>query len=231
MDLTRYADEYWRAKDDSVDAERLELLVRLTPETGEVLVVDGGPGMLAARLREAGREVRMTDVSAHAVDRARARGLDAIQVDTDDDPLPFDDARFPCVVSDSAIEHRFRPEAAVNECARVLAPGGVMVLLVPNVAHWRHRLQLMWGRFPEVKDGPTDRCHLRMLALPELKRWTRQAGLRVDAVRGSPSLWVKGLYPAVFRLPGVRWLYKGLCRLRPSLFARDVILVCAKPRR
>ncbi len=229
MDLTRHADEYWRGKDDSVDAERQELLVRLASAAGETLVVDGGPGMLAERLRDAGHRVLMTDVSAHAVERARAKGLEASQLDTDDDPLPYDSGRFACVISDSAIEHRFHPQAAVTECARVLAPGGVFILLVPNIAHWRHRLQLLCGRLPEVKDGPTDRCHLRMLALPELRRWVVDAGLQVRSVRGFPSLWVKGLYPAMLRAPLIRGLYRGLCRLRPSLFARDVILVCSKP--
>ncbi|MEM1347137.1 MAG: hypothetical protein AAGI01_01180, partial [Myxococcota bacterium] len=38
---------------------------------------------------------------------------DAVQVDTDDDPLPFPDATFSCVVSDSAIEHRYYPEKAL----------------------------------------------------------------------------------------------------------------------
>ena len=228
MDLTRHADEYWRTKDDSVDEERLRVLVDLVPKTGEVLVVDAGPGMLADRLREVGCDVRTTDVSAHAVERARTRGLEAIQVDTDDDPLPFDDGRFACVVSDSAIEHRFWPQKAVRECARVLAAEGTFVLLVPNVAHWRHRIQLLFGRFPEVPDGPTDRCHLRMLALPEVSSWARDAGLSVQKVRGFPSLWVKGLYPALLRAPGVRGFYRLLCRLRPSLFARDVILICTK---
>ncbi|MAB89669.1 MAG: hypothetical protein CMJ90_09455 [Planctomycetes bacterium] len=228
MDLTRNADEYWRAKDDSVDDERLQQLVELVAKSGDVLVVDGGPGMLAERLRDAGHDVRMTDVSAHAVERAQAKGLDATQLDTDDDALPFGDGRFSCVVSDSAIEHRFWPRKAVDECARVLAPEGTFVLLVPNVAHWRHRLQLLFGRFPEVPDGPTDRCHLRMLALPELLVWVRGAGLSVDKVRGFPSLWVKGLYPGIFRAPGVRVLYRLLCWLRPSLFARDLILTCTK---
>lgn len=230
MDLTHYADEYWAAKDDSVDEARLGLYLDRLPAEGEVLVVDGGPGMLAALIARQGRAVRMTDLSAHAVERARAKGLDAVQVDTDDEPLPFEDARFSCVISDSAIEHRYWPERAVKECIRVLEPGGTLLLLVPNAAHWRYRLWLLFGRYPTVEGGPSDRSHLRHFALPELKGIVRAEGLRIESVAGWPSLWVKGLYPSWMRAPGVRTVYAWLTRLRPSLFGRDLLIVARKGR-
>jgi SAM-dependent methyltransferase len=228
MDLTRLADAYWSAKDDRVDRERLRLLVDRIPARSAVLIVDGGPGMLAEMVRERGFEVRMTDVSAVAVERARAKGIDAQPLDTDDAPLPFADAAFDCVISDSAIEHRYFPEKALAECARVLKPEGTFLLLLPNIAHWRHRLWLLRGRFPEIKDGPSDRCHLRHFALPDLRPPLRDLGFRVDSVLGFPSLWVKGLYPPFFRLAGFRHFYAFLTRLRPTLFGRDLLLVCRK---
>ncbi|MAG31021.1 MAG: hypothetical protein CL908_09045 [Deltaproteobacteria bacterium] len=228
MDLTRYADTYWSAKDDSVDHARLDVLLGLVPPSSRVLVADGGPGMLAARLLDAGHDVSSTDASAHATERAREKDLDATHIDTDDDPLPFDPSTFDCVLSDSAIEHRYWPGKAIAECARVLKPGGTFILLVPNVAHWRFRLALLFGRFPEIEGAASDRCHLRMFALPELRRMVRGEGLTVTKTSGFPSLWVKGLYPSLFRAPGVRQLYGALCRLRPSVFARDVIVVARK---
>jgi SAM-dependent methyltransferase len=228
MDLTRFADEYWAAKDDAVDQERLGVLCGLVPAGARVLVVDAGPGMLPARLREAGHEVVMTDLSEHACERARAKGLEVHRVDTDDERLPFADGAFDCVVSDSAIEHRYYPRRALEEAARVLRPGGRLVLLVPNIAHWRYRLWLLCGRLPEVEGGPSDWCHLRFFGAVEARRMLRELGLTVGRTRGFPSLWVKGLYPKVFRAPGVKQLYGVLTRLRPTLFGRDVILVGRK---
>ena len=228
MDLTRFADEYWDGKDDSVDEERLALFVDLVPRGARVLCVDAGPGMLPALLEKKGCEVVMSDLSAHAVERARRRGLEALQVDTDDDPLPFEDGSFDQVISDSAIEHRYYPERAVSECARVLKPGGQFLLLVPNIAHWRYRLWLLFGRLPEIEAGPTDRSHLRFFGAVEARRMLRDAGLDHSRTLGWPSLWVKGLYPAVFRAPGLRSAYAALTRLWPSLFGRDVLLVGTK---
>jgi len=229
MDLTRQADEYWDAKDDSVDEERLQLYLDRVRAGEEVLVVDGGPGMLALLLGEHGCRVRITDVSAHAVERARRKGLDAVQVDTAEAPLPYEGASFAVVISDSAIEHRFDPRRALSECARLLRPGGRLLLLVPNIAHWRHRLWLLRGRFPEIQDGPTDRCHLRFFTAAEARSILRELGLVPVETSGFASLWVKGLYPRLLRAPLVRSLYGLLVRLRPSLFARDVLIVARRP--
>jgi SAM-dependent methyltransferase len=231
VDLSREADRYWAAKDDRVDSERLDHLIALVPAGARVLVVDGGPGMLAKRLAERGFPVAMTEISAHAVGRALAKGLDARRADTDEEALPFEDGSFGCVISDSAIEHRYFPGRAVAECVRVLAPGGILVLSVPNIAHWRHRWWLLTGRFPEIPGGPTDPSHLRHFTLGAVLALVRSHGLRPVRVTGFPSLWVKGLVPRLFRVPGFRALYRGLCHLCPSLFARDVTVAAMKPPR
>lgn len=228
MDLTKFADEYWAAKDDRVDYDRLELYIRHIPQGAEVLVVDGGPGMLAALIRKRGFSVCMTDLSQHAVERARAKRLVAHQLDTDDAPLPFAAERFDCVISDSAIEHRYYPERAVRECVRVLRPGGVFLVMVPNIGHWRHRAQMLRGRLPTVPHTATDASHLRFFGLADIRRMLTRQPLTIVGVEGAPSLWVRGLYPKFMRAPGIGTLYRQLTRLRPSFFARDLLLVGRK---
>lgn len=229
MDLTKFADDYWSGKDDRADGDRLRYLCSFAPESGSFLVVDGGPGMLVETLHSLGRsDVQLTDLSTVAVRRAEAKGIPVTQVDTDDDPLPFKNDQFDCVISDSALEHRYYPEKGLAECARVLKQDGTLLLLLPNIAHWRHRLQLFTGRLPPVVGGPTDRCHLRYFALPEMRQMAKAAGLEVEKVRGFASLWVKGLYPRVFRAFPLKQIYPWLVRLRPTLFGRDLILVCSK---
>ncbi len=229
MDLTRYADDYWSQKDDRVDYDRLRHLLSFAPKTGRALVIDGGPGMLAVELRQLGHEVVNTDASALAMERSEAKGLTSLAQDLDNGPLPLPDASFDLVVSDSAIEHRFHSLRALDEASRLLLPGGTFLLLVPNIAHWRYRLALLFGRFPEIEGAASDRCHLRFFALPELKRELAVRSLSLQRVSGFASLWVKGLYPRVLRAPLIRNLYGGLVWLRPSLFGRDLILVAKKP--
>jgi len=229
VDLSGFYDSYWAAKDDNVDQRRLDLLVDLVRKDDSVLQVDCGPGMLARRLQDKGATVTATDLSLVATERARHKGIAASQVSLDDSPLPFPDGSFDAVVSDSAIEHLFFYREALAECVRVLRPGGRLIVLLPNIAHWRYRLWLLTGRFPYIKDSPTDMTHIRFFTVRDARLLCERSGLVVSLCDGSASLWVKGLYPSWLRRRFVRGAYTWAARKYPSLFARDFILLCEKP--
>lgn len=228
MDLQQESERYWSAKDDSVDQRRLAFLAGFVPAGARVLVVDGGPGMLAEVLKTRGHDVCMTDVSRVAVERARAKGLCAEVVDTDSDTLPFAAAEFDCVVSDSAIEHRFHWRRALEESRRVLRDGGTFVLLVPNTAHWRHRLQLLLGNWEPVEGSATDRCHIRFFARREIECALSGLGFSIQRRSGWAALWVKGLWPSCCRLPLFRNCCEALASVWPTLWARDFVLSARK---
>jgi ubiquinone/menaquinone biosynthesis C-methylase UbiE len=50
--------------------------------------------------------------------------------------LPFRDASFDIVISSHVAEHLTRPEAVFSELARVLKPGGRLLILTPNRWHY-----------------------------------------------------------------------------------------------
>jgi methionine biosynthesis protein MetW len=228
VDFEAFYDAYWQQQGDRFDQRRQSLLTRYIQTGDRVLQVDCGPGVLAARMEQLGARVTGTDLSGEAVRRAQSRGVDAIQVNLDRQPLPFASASFDAVVSDSQIEHRVDFARYLDECVRVLRPGGRLVLCVPNAAHWRVRWWLLRGHFPYVEHTPTDWLHLRFFALPDLRRLLHDRGLAVEQVSGSASLWVRGLYPAVLRSGLAARGYEALTRLRPTLFGRDLVLLARK---
>jgi methionine biosynthesis protein MetW len=234
MDFVKYYDAYWQHKGDAdtmVDQERLALLAAYVRPGDFALQVDGGPGWLAKIMADRGARVVMTDLSNVAVDRARARGINAQQCEIDAEPLPFEDCSFDVVLCDSQLEHRFNPDHALDEMARVLRPGGRLILLLPNTAHWRVRWWLLTGRFPVVRHTPTDWLHIRFFTLADVRPLLAQRHIAIEAVDGSASLWVKGLYPAWLRHRTAAQIYTRLARRRPSLFARDFIVIGRKTSR
>lgn len=228
MNLTEFYDAYWGQTDDTFDLERLDLIAKRVQAGENVLEVDCGPGVLAKRIQERGAHVTGTDLSGVAVERARAKGIEAQQVDVDTAPLPFSDAFFDTVVSNSMVEHRFFPERSLDECARVLRPGGKFIICLPNTAHWLCRWWLLTGRFPYVKNSPTDTLHIRFFTVLEARKLCEIRGLRVVEIDGSASLWAKEFYPALVRSRRVRGFYTWLAHIWPSLFARDFVVVCHK---
>jgi len=228
MNLAEFYDKYWQQADDTFDMERLDLIARHVAPGENVLEVDCGPGVLAKMMQERGAHVTGTDLSIVAVERARAKGIPAQQVDVDTEPLPFADASFDTVVSNSMIEHRFLPERSFNECARVLKPGGKFIVCLPNMAHWLCRWWIITGRFPYVDNSPTDTLHIRFFTVAEAKKLCSSRGLRVLEADGSASLWAKEFYPPLVRSRRVRRLYSWLAHRWPSLFARDFVILCRK---
>jgi SAM-dependent methyltransferase len=72
------------------------------------------------------------DISPHARDNPNvdSQALGNLEA------LPFADASFDAVLSTHVAEHLARPEAAFAEMARVLRPGGRLLLLTPNRRHY-----------------------------------------------------------------------------------------------
>jgi len=231
MNLTAFYDAYWQQADDTFDLDRLALIADRIDPGESVLEVDCGPGVLAVMVQERGAHVTGTDLSILAVERARAKGIEAQQVDVDAEPLPFPDSSFDAVLSNSMIEHRFFPERSFDECVRVLRPGGKFIVCLPNIAHWLCRLWVLTGHFPYVKNSPTDALHIRFFTVSGVKRLCRDRGLVVVDVDGSASLWAKDFYPRLVRSRRLRRLNTWLAHRWPSLFARDFVVVCRKEPR
>lgn len=96
-----------------------------------VLDVATGPGHVAGRALARGALATGIDLAPEmlAVARRRHPGLELIEADADG-PLPFADGCFDAVVGSFVLNHLPRPDRALLEFGRVLAPGGAAAFSV-----------------------------------------------------------------------------------------------------
>lgn len=98
----------------------------------ELLDVATGTGSVAVRAAERGATVTGLDLVADLVEeaerRAQAAGVEVTWVVGDAEELPFADASFDCVTSAIGIQFAPRHDVVAAELARVLRPGGRLVL-------------------------------------------------------------------------------------------------------
>jgi SAM-dependent methyltransferase len=90
-------------------------------------------GYAAELLRQGAAEVIGVDTAEERIAKAVARGLPrtSFQV-AQGESLPFPDAHFDGVFMNEVFEHVTDEKATLREVARVLAPGGTLVLISPN---------------------------------------------------------------------------------------------------
>jgi SAM-dependent methyltransferase len=177
-------------------ARRLD---RIAPP-GPILDVGAGGGGLVGALRRRGRE-------AVGLER-EARG-EWIR----DTPLAELHGQFAAIVFWHSLEHLVRPRDDLDRAIELLAPGGVLVVAVPNAASVQADI---FGDRWLALDLPR---HLSHIPAPALLERIGQQGLRIDRVshwRGGQVLfgWLHGLvglgpgrpslYDAV-RRPEARW--------------------------
>jgi SAM-dependent methyltransferase len=97
---------------------------------GRMLDVGCGVGQVVARLKRAGFPAIGLDVSVPNIRRACLEGLDCRLYDGH--RLPFPDGYFAGAGALNVLEHVDEPEAFIGELARVVRPGGRIVLSSPN---------------------------------------------------------------------------------------------------
>lgn len=100
---------------------------------------------------------------------ARSRGFRCTRADLGDG-LPFAAGSFDAVNCDSIVEHLGAPLAFLREVHRVLAPGGTVIVITPNIYRVRHRF---WR----------DYTHVHPFCAESLERLAYDAGFRNMTVR------------------------------------------------
>ena len=201
------------------------------------LEVGCGDGRTAGLyLRDHGCEYVGLDVSENAVRAAQALGLDARKID-DGALLPFLEATFDAVVCAEVMEHLFEPHLAAAEIFRVLRPGGVLIVTVPNVAYWRRRIDLaLLGRWKPDGDNlavgqPWRDPHLRFFNPGSLRRMLTSVGfhpVEVGGHGGSLLRDIPWIGQKLWRGNSSR-LYRLAERMIPSLFAYRLHSVAVRP--
>lgn len=100
-----------------------------------VLDVGCSFGYVLEAAHQLGLEAAGTDISSYAVEVCQERGYRAAVGDLS--RLPFDDGEFDLVVMKHVLEHTPDPRQALEEVRRVLAPGGLVMVMVPSLLYWK----------------------------------------------------------------------------------------------
>jgi SAM-dependent methyltransferase len=180
------------------------------PAAGKALDIGSGSGGMGEQLRSRGAK-RVVAVEIDPDARAHARGIyDDVYESLE--MVPEND--FDLVLLLDVVEHTTDPLGVIRAAAGRLAPGGTLLLSVPNVAHWSVRLSLLLGYFEPTQRGILDRTHFQFFTRRRVEALFGQA-LELRVVQMSASI-----PPYEFLLPkvvGESGFYHASCQVRSAL--------------
>ncbi|HVE84614.1 MAG TPA: methyltransferase domain-containing protein [Myxococcales bacterium] len=112
-----------------------------------------------------------------------------VAADLNRPPYPLEDASADAAVSVETIEHLENPRALVRELARVVRPGGVVLLTTPNQLSLLSKLTLLTrNQFNAFQEAPgLYPAHITALVEEDLRRIARECGLEEIEIRYSGS--------------------------------------------
>ncbi len=182
----------------AVAARHISFLSRGLPEGASILDVGCGRGVLFAPLADRGFRVSGVEMNEDAI-----RGCDPraeVRIAERLSEAGFEDESFDLVVIWHVLEHMSDPFDTIDECRRILKPGGRLIIAVPNFSSAQARLS---GPHWFHLDLPR---HLYHFPLEALQRLVEQAGFSVRSVhhfslRQNPFGWIQSALNRFTRQP------------------------------
>jgi len=196
----------WRRLLSRHTEDRFERAMAFLDAGESFLDLGCGDGQLVALAMRSFSKVNGIDITGKRLEAARNRCASSGRQDQIgqflaanlNEPFPFPNASVDAIAAISVLEHVFDVYSFVRECNRILRPNGVLVIEVPNIAYFKHRIQLLLGRLP-VTSSPHgwadgfgwDGGHLHYFTRKALTGLLAEEGFTVNRIVESRASFAK----------------------------------------
>lgn len=137
-------------------------------------------------------------------------------------PIEVKDGCYDLVVCSHVLEHICFPERMLEDIKSALKPEGRLLVVLPNLMHYRSRISLMMGRFSYEEYGLMDYTHFRWYTYQSAKLLLENHGYSVLERHASIPLPFGRL---MNRLPDKvqAFFKKALFSVSPGLFGGELV--------
>jgi len=227
----QYIDEIQAETEDNYFTPVLEEAFEIMPEPASICDVGCGNGVFSAAIKQSATcRLVGVDGSSYALEQARTRGFDELQIidDFSSSRLPFEDGSFDLVLNKDVLEHLLHPEHLVGEMARILRSGGHALIHVPNHFPLAGRFRLLFRNtidpfdyFPD--SNRWDFPHIRFFTMSALCDLFQQHGLEMVCDMSHYFFCAGRLNPLI---PGT--VKKRLCDRNPDAWTEGFTVLFRK---
>lgn len=197
-----------RYENSVISEGRNRVFLDLAAQGKKILEFGCSTGFLSRHLAERGCTVTGVEIDAEAAEKAR-QWCDRVLVADLNQPDWADNFphNYDTILFGDVLEHLIDPALVLREAAKLLLPGGRVVISLPNIAYWKIRLNLLMGKFEYTSVGIMDVTHLRFFTPSTARKLIEESGYRVMSAypilgKGKFGL-IQRFFPGLFTMQTV----------------------------
>ena len=187
---------------------RSDMLRFIRGNPKRILEVGCGQGNFSKNFTDV--EYLGVEANAEMATRARANGINVITGLYDDVASQIPDGHFDLVVCNDVIEHMIDPAGFLRNVKAKLAPGGHLIVSIPNIRYAPVLFDLLvHADFEYTEGGVLDYTHLHLFTRKSFTRLAEQCGWEVEVSAPHSTASFNPLMKLVVKffdtfLPGLR---------------------------
>ena len=163
------------------------LVLQLVGFNKNILELGAAGGSVSTVLKERGNTVVAVERDGRQLDRLQEICDEVLITDLNwlDLNLKLNTRKFDVILADDVLEHCLYPELVLLQLHDLLAPGGYVIVSIPNIAHADVRLSLLSGKFEYQDQGLLDRTHIRFFTRATFNHFVEDNGFSIDQIFGA----------------------------------------------
>jgi len=196
----------------------------------EVLDVGCGAGSLAKRLQATGKIVDGISISPGELAQAGPFLRNGFLYNLENGlPPELPTESYDYIICSHILEHIAYPDKLLQDMQRVLKKDGCVIVALPNVFHYKSRIQLLKGNFPKSDTGIWDATHLRWYTFKTASEKLSEY-FNIETATVSGELPLNSMAKKIFPAKMSQFLFKLLTGVSKGLFGYQLLYRLTKKK-
>ena len=210
------------------DSGNMNVISLVPPGAKYVLDVGCSDGFNARLLSERNCIVDGITISEKEKEGAE-KTMRQVYVYNAENGLPFTGSDlYDVVICSHVLEHICYPQQLMNDIHRVLKPGGVLIVALPNLLQYRSRWSLMMGNFNYEETGIWDYTHVKWYTFNTAKQLLLQHHFTIDIATVTGELPLNSIFKKILPAGLRKMIYSLLIKISKGFFGFQLLYRAVK---
>jgi 2-polyprenyl-3-methyl-5-hydroxy-6-metoxy-1,4-benzoquinol methylase len=182
-----------------------------------------GAGSLAKKLIAKGKIVDGISISLEELKQAEPALRRAYLFNVENGlPSEIESDAYDYIICSHILEHIAYPEKLFEDIRRVLKNNGYLIVALPNLFHYKTRIELLKGNFPSSDAGIWDYTHLRWYTYKSAKEILSKNFI-IETATVTGELPFNRLFKKIFPKKLSQFFYTKLIKISKGLFGYQLL--------